>query len=209
MLSRPIRCVKANFVPISGDMKAGTATVLHRGGRLDGGFVANWTSGGLCGSRSARKAMPPPDRRQAAPMKPVRGPSSDGLLVVDVDRLFISRPAVVAILDDNRPVFRPFDFSLMSVRVPLPQAQMAEDARYDVRFMDEADELHFVAASWTTERVHFPNFLYELPPGLGRSPAWLMAGHIQHRPLVMALGRRRLITGPENPSLDSFSSASA
>jgi hypothetical protein len=70
-------------------------------------------------------------------MKPVRGPSSDGLLVVDVDTLFISGPAVVAILDENRPVFGRFDFSLPRLGILFPQAQMAEDARYDVRFMDE------------------------------------------------------------------------
>jgi hypothetical protein len=72
--------------------------------------------------------MSPPDRRQATPVKPVRGPSGDGVLVVDVDRLLISGPAVVAILQDNRPVFRPRDFTLMRVRMLLPQAQMAEDA---------------------------------------------------------------------------------
>jgi len=32
-----VASVKANFVPIPGDMKAGTATVRHRGNRLDGG----------------------------------------------------------------------------------------------------------------------------------------------------------------------------
>jgi hypothetical protein len=204
-----VDAVKANFVPISGDMKAGTATVRHRGGRLDGGFAAKWTSGALCRSRSARKAISQPDRRQAAPMKPARGPSSDGVLVVDVDRPFISGPAVVAILDENRPVFGRFDFSLPRLGSLFPQAQMAADARYDVRFMDQAYDLHFAAASGTTERVHLPNFHYELPPGLGRRPAWLMAGHIEHGRLGMALGGRRLITGPEDPSLDSFSSTSA
>jgi hypothetical protein len=77
-------------------------------------------------------------------------------LVVDDDRLFISGPAVVEILHDNRPVRGRFVFSLMGVGGLLPQAQMAEDARYYVRFMDEADDLHFVAASGTAERVHFP-----------------------------------------------------
>jgi hypothetical protein len=33
---------------------------------------------------------------------------------------------------------------------------MVEDARYYVRFMDEADDLHFVVASGTDERVYFP-----------------------------------------------------
>ena len=43
-----VASVKAKFVPISGDMKAGTTMVLHHGSRLDGEFVANWTSGALC-----------------------------------------------------------------------------------------------------------------------------------------------------------------
>jgi len=129
----------------------------------------------------------------------VRGPSSDGVLVVDEDGPFISGPAVVKILDDNRPVFRRFDFSLMRVRGLLPQARMAEDARYYVRFMDEADDLHFVAASGTTERVHFPDLFYELSPCFGWRPSWLMVGHIEHGHLGMAIGGRRLITGPENP----------
>ena len=43
-----VDAVKANFVPISGDIKAGTTTVQHRGGRHDGEFAANWTSGALC-----------------------------------------------------------------------------------------------------------------------------------------------------------------
>ena len=47
---------------------------------------------------------------------------------------------------------------------------MAEDARYDVRLMDEADDLHFTAASGTAERVNFPDLFYELPPSL-KTPA--------------------------------------
>lgn len=99
-------------MPISVDMKTGTATVLHRGGRLDGEFVANWTSGALWRSRSARKAMSPPNRRQAAPMKPVRGPSSDGVLVGGEDGLFISGPAFVETrwqLERQRVVSGPFE----------------------------------------------------------------------------------------------------
>jgi hypothetical protein len=42
-----VDAVKANFVPISGDMKAGTTTVQHHGGRHDGEFAANWTSRAL------------------------------------------------------------------------------------------------------------------------------------------------------------------
>jgi hypothetical protein len=91
-------------------------------------------------------------------MKPVRGPSIDGVLVVDVDRLFISGPAVVESLHDNRPVRGRFDFALMRVRGLLPQARVAEHAPYYVRFMDEADDLHFVAASGTAGRIHFPYY---------------------------------------------------
>ena len=42
-----VASVKANFVSISGEMKAGTTMVLHHGSRLDGEFVSNWTSGAL------------------------------------------------------------------------------------------------------------------------------------------------------------------
>lgn len=38
-----VDAIKANFVPISGDMKAGATTVQHRGGRHDRQFPANWT----------------------------------------------------------------------------------------------------------------------------------------------------------------------
>jgi len=111
-------------------MKAGNATVRRRGGRLEGEFGANWLSGTLCRCRSAGKAISPPGRRQAAPMKPARGPSSDGVLAVNQHGFFISGPAVVEILHDNRPVRRRFAFSLRRVRGLLTQAQMAEDARY-------------------------------------------------------------------------------
>jgi hypothetical protein len=70
-------------VPILGDMKAEKRQETPQCSTVafvsDGELVANWTSGALCGSRSARKAMSPPDRRQAAPMKLMRGSSSDGV----------------------------------------------------------------------------------------------------------------------------------
>ena len=47
-------------------------------------------------------------------------------------------------------------FSLMRVIVVLPQPEMAEDAFYHGGFMNQADDLHFMVASGTTERVHFP-----------------------------------------------------
>ncbi len=61
-------------------------------------------------------------------------------LVVDEDGLFISGPAIVIIIEDNRPICRRFDFSLMRVGVLLPQPEMAEDAFYDVGFMNQADD---------------------------------------------------------------------
>jgi hypothetical protein len=71
--------------------------------------------------------------------------------VGDDDRLFISGAAIVIIIEDNRPICRRFDFSLMRVRVQLPQPQMAEDAFlrlrsgqvYDVVF-DEAADFHLL-----------------------------------------------------------------
>lgn len=130
-------------------------------------------------------------------------------LMVDDDGLFISWPVVVKILHDNRPVLRRFDFSLMRVGVLLLQAEMTEDAFYDVGFMDGADELHFLAASRTTERVHFPDLLGELPPCFGRHPAWLMVRHIQHGHFWGYRQRRRPVTRPEEPDLDSLPPASA
>jgi hypothetical protein len=130
-------------------------------------------------------------------------------LVVDEGRLFISGPAIVIIFEDNRPISRHLGFSLMRVCVLLPQPEMAEDALYHVGFMNQADDLHFVAASGTAERVYFPDFLDELPPGFGRNPAWLMVGDIQHRHLGAHPRTRRLIAGSEEPRLDPLSPASA
>ena len=90
-----------------------------------------------------------------------------------------------------------------------PQPEMAGDVFYDLRVINEADDFHLMAAAGTTERVHFPDFLDELSPGLGRHPPWPMFGHIQHGHLGAHPQRRRLITGPEEAGLDSFSSASA
>ena len=104
--------------------------------------------------------------------------------MVDKDGLFISGPAVVKILHDNRPLFRRFESPLRRVGGLLLHLEMAWDALYEVRFMDQADDLHFEAASGTAERVHFPDFLYELPPGLGWHPPRLVFGHIQHGRLV-------------------------
>jgi hypothetical protein len=42
-----VDAVKANFVPISEDTKAGTTAVPHRGGRLEVDLAVNWTSGAL------------------------------------------------------------------------------------------------------------------------------------------------------------------
>jgi len=75
--------------------------------------------------------------------------------------------------------------------------------------VDEADDLHFIAASTTAERVHLPDSHHEHPPCFGRHPAYLMVGPIEHGRLGMALGGGRLITGSEDPGLASFSSSSA
>jgi len=82
---------------------------------------------------------------------------------------------------------------------------MAEDAFYDVGFMNQTDDLHFMAASRATERVHFPDLLDELSPGFRRHAPWLMVGHIQHRHLRSHRRRRRLITGPKESCFDPFS----
>jgi hypothetical protein len=47
---------------------------------------------------------------------------SDGVLVGGEDRLFISGPAVVIIIEDNQPICRRFDFSLMRVGMLLLQS---------------------------------------------------------------------------------------
>jgi len=91
----------------------------------------------------------------------------------------------------------------------LPQPQMAEDAFSNVGFVNQADDLHLMAAAGTAERVHFPDLLDELSPGFGRHALWPMVGHIQYRHLGTRRRRCRLITGPEEPGLDSFSPASA
>ena len=57
--------------------------------------------------------------------------------MVHEDRLFIYGPAIVIIFEDNRPISRRFEFPVMRVAVLLPQAQMTEDARDHVGFMDE------------------------------------------------------------------------
>jgi hypothetical protein len=85
--------------------------------------------------------------------------------VVDENGLFISGPAVVEILHDNRPVGRRFDFSLPRAMVLLPQPEVAEYPFYELRVIDEAYDLHLMGASGTAKGVNFPDFLYELPPG--------------------------------------------
>jgi hypothetical protein len=119
-------------------MKAGTATALHRGGPSMGSLLQIALPVLCVGPGVPERRCLPRIEELTTPMKPARGSSSDRVLVVDVNRPFISGRATVAIIHDNRPVFRPFDCSLMRVRVLLPQPEMAEDARYYVRFMDEA-----------------------------------------------------------------------
>ena len=77
----------------------------------------------------------------------------------DDDGLLIPGPAIVEVIKYNRPICRRFDFSLMMVRMLLPKAQVAEDAFYDVGFMNEADDLHLMATPGTAEGVNFPDLL--------------------------------------------------
>jgi hypothetical protein len=65
-----------------------------------------------------------PGSNTSRPNEAGEGPLQRRSLVVDQDRLFISGPAVVEILHDNRPIRGRFDFSLMGVGVLLPQPEM-------------------------------------------------------------------------------------
>jgi hypothetical protein len=57
--------------------------------------------------------------------------------VLHEDRLFISGPAVVEILHDNRPICRRFCIVLKRTRVLLPQPEVAEYPFYELRVIDE------------------------------------------------------------------------
>ena len=77
----------------------------------------------------------------------------------------VSWQVMTKIIEDNWPIRRHFPFSLMSIRVLLPQPQMAKgDAFYHVGFANSADDSHHLVAARTTERVHFPDLLDELSP---------------------------------------------
>ena len=76
----------------------------------------------------------------------------------------ISWQVMTKIIEDNRPICRHFPFSLMRIRVLLPQPQMTKDAFYHVGFANSADDSHHLVAAWATERVHFPDLLDELSP---------------------------------------------
>jgi hypothetical protein len=69
-------------------------------------------------------------------------------LGVDEDGLFISGPAVVEILNDNRPIDRRFGFFLIRVRMLSPQSQMTEDPFYEPRVIDEADDFDLMTTTW-------------------------------------------------------------
>ena len=77
--------------------------------------------------------------------------------VVDDDGLLVLGSAIVKVLDDNWPMCRHFDFCLMRVRVLLPQPQMAEDAFYDVGFMNEADD--FIRKNFSPDSTHTKVYL--------------------------------------------------
>jgi hypothetical protein len=109
-----------------------------------------------------------PVLRQTAPEVAGGGCLQSRSLVVDHHWFFISGPATVITLEDNRPIRRRSRLCLKRDRVLLPQPEMAEDAFYDLGFMNEADDLHFMAAPGTTERIDFPDSLDQLSPGFGR-----------------------------------------
>jgi len=54
---------------------------------------------------------------------------------------------------------------LMRTRVLFPQPEMAEDAFYDIGFINQAYDFHLTAASGTSQGIYLPDFLNELPPG--------------------------------------------
>ena len=86
--------------------------------------------------------------------------------MVNNDGFFISGPAIVEIIDDNRPMFRCFCFPLRGSRLLFPQPEMAEDMLYDIGIIDKADDFHLMATARTSERVvDFPYLLDELSPG--------------------------------------------
>jgi len=86
-------------------------------------------------------------------------------LVVYEGGLFISGPAVVKIIEDNRPIARCFGFTLMRIWVLFPQSQMAEDALYHGGFVNQTYDLHVMAAAGTSQGIHLPDLFDQLSPG--------------------------------------------
>ena len=85
-------------------------------------------------------------------------------LVVNNGGFFITGPAVIEIFTDKRHMFRCFFLPLRGSRLLFPQPEMAEDALYHLRVVDDAYDFHLMATARTRERVDFPYFLYELSP---------------------------------------------
>jgi hypothetical protein len=84
-------------------------------------------------------------------------------------RFFIAGPAIVEIIEDDWPMFR--RFGLMRTRVLFPQPEMAEDAFYDIGFINQAYDFHLMAASGTSQGIYLPDFLNELPLALATTSA--------------------------------------
>ncbi len=95
-------------------------------------------------------------------------------IVVDVDGLFISRPVIVKIIEDKRPICRYFRFSLVRIRALFPESQVEEDAFYDVGFMNQADDFFSTACNRYSHLD--PVFLMVVNKGDG-APSWLSSEH--------------------------------
>jgi hypothetical protein len=62
-------------------------------------------------------------------------------------------------------MFRCFCFALRGSRLLFSQPHMEEDAFYDNRGINEADDFHLMPAVGTNGRVDFPDHLNQPPPG--------------------------------------------
>ncbi len=103
-------------------------------------------------------------RGQTAPVRACRDCVQCRSLVVDNGGFFIPGPAVVEIFDDNRPMFRCFCFPPGWSRLLFPEPEMAEDAFYHGRLVNQADDFHLMAAAGTSQGVHLPDLLNQVPP---------------------------------------------
>ncbi len=74
------------------------------------------------------------------------------------------RQGVIKIIEDNRPLFRCFCLPPGWGRLLFPGPEMAEDAFYHGRLVNQADDFHLVAAAGTSQGVHLVDFFYQVPP---------------------------------------------